>query len=83
MSMELMDYTKKELVGMLEATFEPLDFYANLELTAIAGGKPFALEHERHANKAAIKVRQIQKEALARIAKKPTPKVVKNAKRKP
>jgi hypothetical protein len=64
MSGNLDQFTKKELIGMLRHSFKPLDFYAHLELTAVMGGKPFALEAERHANHALKAIREIQKQAI-------------------
>ncbi len=64
--MELTEYTKKELVAMLSATFAPMEFYANLEVSFVAGGKPFARPDERRAFMAMKIIRTIQKEALER-----------------
>jgi hypothetical protein len=65
--MDLHQYTKKELVDMLTATFEPLEYYARLEVSFVANGKPFALPQERKAQPALTTIRAIQKEALERI----------------
>lgn len=80
MNKTLAIYTKNELIAMLKSTFKPLELYARLELTSVYGGKPFALESERHANHSMSTIRLVQKKAQERIVKTQLKKGKKSAK---
>jgi len=63
--MELVQYTKKELIEMLEATFDTLEFYAKLEISFI-NGRQFAIPKDRRAVIASRGIRKVQSDAIKR-----------------